>query len=135
MSHRIDEIEGIGSAYGTKLEATGISNTDDLLERCGSAKGRKAVAEETDISAKLLLTWANHADLMRISGIGPQNAELLEAVGVDTVKELRTRNADNLAVKMTEINEQKQLTKATISAKKTADWVAKAKELEPRISH
>ena len=32
-----------------------------------------------------------------------QFAELLEASGVDTVKELRTRNADNLTTEMEEV--------------------------------
>ena len=49
------------------------------------------------------------ADMMRISGIGPQFAEMLEAAGVDTVKELAQRRADNLAAKLEEINEKTRL--------------------------
>ncbi|MFT5175412.1 MAG: nucleotidyltransferase/DNA polymerase involved in DNA repair [Gammaproteobacteria bacterium] len=48
------------------------------------------------------------SDLMRVSGIGQEFSELLEAAGVDTVKELRNRNADNLAAKMAEVNAQKK---------------------------
>ena len=55
-----------------------------------------------------LLKWANMADLMRISGVGAEYSELLEAAGVDTVKELRNRNAENLAAKMAEVNDNKK---------------------------
>ena len=46
---------------------------------------------------------------MRTSGGGPQYAELLEAAGVDTVRELAQRNAANLTAKLTEVNSQKKL--------------------------
>ena len=35
-------------------------------------------------------------DLARIKGIGPKYAELLDSIGVDSVKELRHRNPANL---------------------------------------
>ena len=72
---------------------------------------------------------------MRISGIGPEYAELLEAAGVDTVKELATRNSDNLATKMGQINEQKKLTRAVPAATVVAKWVDAAKATTPRITH
>ena len=46
------------------------------------------MAEATEIDEKLILKWVNHADLFRIKGVAGQFAELLEASGVDTVKEL-----------------------------------------------
>jgi len=135
MNYKIEEVEGIGPAYGEKLSGAGIANTGKLLEVCGGAAGRKSVAEKTGISEKLLLQWANQADLMRIKGVGKQFAELLEAAGVDTVKELKHRNAANLAVKMAEVNGEKKLTRATPREDQVADWVEQAKTMEPRISH
>lgn len=131
----IEDIEGIGPAYGEKLKAVSVMNTGDLLEQAAAKAGRKALAEKTDISEKLILTWVNHADLMRISGIGPQYAELLEDAGVDTVKELRTRNADNLAAKMAETNAAQKVSGAVPSAEVVQGWVDAAKEMEPRVSH
>lgn len=135
MAYKITDIEGIGPAFGAKLEAAGVSNTDQLLEAAGAAKGRKDLAARTEISETLILKWVNHADLMRISGIGPQFAELLEAAGVDTVKELRHRNAANLAAKMTEVNEQKNLTNGSVSESQAAGWIEQAKTLDPKVSH
>ena len=107
MAYKIIDIQGIGEAYAPKLIAIGIKTPDELLEACLTPAARKKVADKTGISGKLILKWANHADLFRISGIGPQYAELLEAVGVDTVKELRHRVPANLTAKMVEINKAK----------------------------
>ncbi len=135
MGYKIDEIEGIGPSYREKLAKAGIKSTDDFLSSCCGAKGRKDAAASTGISEKLLLNWANKADLMRIKGVGPQYSELLEAAGVDTVKELRNRKADNLAVKMAEINEKKKLARTSPSTSVVAGWVEAAKTMEPKISH
>ena len=109
MTYKIIDIEGIGPVYAEKLVAAGIITAEDLLVKCAAPAGRKALAEETGISDKLILTWTNHADLFRVKGVGPQFAELLEASGVDTVKELQHRNAANLAAKALEVNEAKHL--------------------------
>ncbi len=135
MSYKIEEIEGIGPAYAEKLSAADVKTTDDLLKLCCDAKGRKSTSEKTGVSEGQLLKWANMADLMRISGVGSEYSELLEAAGVDTVKELRNRNAENLAVKMAEVNETKNLTRAVPSEKVVKGWVEQAKTLDPLITH
>lgn len=135
MSYRIEEIEGIGPAYAKKLEKAKVKTTNDFLKLCCDAKGRKAVSAETGVSEKLLLTWVNLADLMRIKGIGKQFSELLEASGVDTVKELRNRRPDNLAEKMAEVNAKKKLTRAVPSQSMVEEWVAAAKKMKPLITH
>jgi predicted flap endonuclease-1-like 5' DNA nuclease len=135
MSYKIEEIEGIGPAFAEKLAAADIKTTDDLLKLCCDAGGRKSTAEKTAVSEKQLLKWANMADLMRISGVGSEYSELLEAAGVDTVKELRNRNAANLAAKMAEVNEEKKLTRAVPSEKVVIGWVEQAKTLDPLITH
>ena len=135
MAYEIKEIEGIGPASAEKLAKAKIATTDDLLKLCGHAAGRKEVAEKTGVSEAQILTWSNLADLMRVSGIGPQYSELLKASGVDTIKELRQRNAENLAEKMKEINEKKKLARVSPAAKVVAGWIEKAKTMEPKITH
>lgn len=135
MSYKIDEIEGIGPTYATKLNDAGIHTTDDFLKLCCDAKGRDATANSTGISAKLILSWANMADLMRVNGVGRQYAELLHAAGVDTIKELRTRNAENLAAAMKQANDEKNLANACPGAAAVQDWIDKAKQMDPLITH
>ena len=135
MGYKIQQIEGIGPAFGEKLGAAGIANTDHLLKLCCDASGRKRVAESTGLNESQLLKWVNMADLMRVSGVGSEFSELLEAAGVDTVKELKMRNAENLAAKMSEVNAQRKLTRADPSAKTVERWVEQAKMMVPVITH
>lgn len=135
MAYKVEDIEGIGPAYAQKLASCGIKTTDDLLEHCGTGKGRETAAAQSGLSAKQLLQWANMADLMRISGIGPEFSELLEGAGVDTVKELRNRRADNLAAKMAEVNAAKNLTRRAPSEAEVTKWIERAKTLEPKITY
>ena len=120
MAYKIIDIQGIGPVYAEKLVAIGIETVDQLLKEGASPKGRKALEEKTGIRGDLILTWVNHADLFRVKGVGPQFSELLEAAGVDTVKELRTRNAANLA--------------ATVE-KEIAKYIALAQKLEPVVTY
>lgn len=135
MTYKIIDIQGIGPVYAEKLLAVGVETVDDLLKVAADAKGRKALEDKTGIRHDLILTWVNHADLFRIKGVGPQFAELLEAAGVDTVKELRTRNAANLAAKMLEVNEAKHLCKRTPVEKEIQKYIDAAKELDAVVSY
>ena len=135
MTYRIIEIEGIGESYAEKLESAGVKTTEDLLSRAATPSGRKRLAEETGISEKLILRWANHADLFRIKGVAGQFAELLEASGVDTVKEFRHRVAENLETTLAHVNNEKHLCGRIPSVPELEKMIAQAKELEPRISY
>jgi predicted flap endonuclease-1-like 5' DNA nuclease len=132
---KIDVIEGVGETYASKLIALDIRTVEDLLERCYNPKGRKTVAEESGISEKLILKWTNHSDLIRINGIGPQYAELLEGAGVDTVKELRNRNAENLTKRLAEVNEVRKLSGNAPSLAMVEKWIAEAKTMEPKVTY
>lgn len=129
MAYKVIDIEGVGAAYAEKLTAAGVETAAQLLEKCATPAGRKALAEETGISEKVVLRWTNHADLFRVKGVGPQFAELLEAAGVDTVKELAHRNAENLAAKMAEVNAEKNLVNRVPVASEIQKMVDYAKEL------
>jgi len=135
MAYKIIDIEGVGEVYAEKLIAAGIETVPQLLNKCADPKGRQALEEETGISGKLILTWANHADLMRIKGVGPQFSELLEAAGVDTVKELALRNATNLASKLLECNEEKHLVRRVPVEKEVVKMIEQAKVLPPVMTY
>ncbi len=135
MAYKIIDIEGVGEVYAEKLIAAGINTAEELLAKCGAPKGRKELAEATGISSKLILKWTNHADLFRINGVGPQFAELLEAAGVDTVKEFKHRVAANLHAKLVEVNEQKNLTGRVPAESELQKMIDQAKELPEGMSY
>lgn len=135
MKYKIIDIEGIGPVYAEKLMAAGIDTDEKLLEKCCKPADRKALAEETGISEKLILTWTNHTDLMRINGVGPQFAELLEAAGVDTVKEFRHRVAENLQPKLEEVNVAKNICNRVPVVAELQKMIDQAKELPPMMEY
>lgn len=135
MANKIIDIEGIGPVYAKKLEEAGVKTTDDMLREGASRTGRAKLAEVTGISEKLILTWVNHSDLFRINGVAGQFAELLEAAGVDTVKELRHRVAANLHAKMEEVNNQKNLCNRVPAVSEIEKMIDQAKQLEPVVTY
>ncbi|MBR5074615.1 MAG: DUF4332 domain-containing protein [Bacteroidales bacterium] len=135
MDYKIIDIEGVGDVYAKKLTEAGINKVSELLERCAAPKGRKELAKATDIPEKLILRWTNHADLFRIKGVGPQFSELLEAAGVDTVKELRNRKAENLHKALEETNAKKKLTRVVPPLKSVEKMIAEAKALPPKMTY
>ena len=135
MGKRIESIEGIGPSMGAALRDAGIGSVEQLLELCCDKKGRVAIANKTQISEARILKWVNMADLFRIHGIASQYAELLEGAGVDTVKELRHRNAENLTDKMNSVNAEKNLVRRTPSVTIVNAWIEQARELPPKVSH
>jgi predicted flap endonuclease-1-like 5' DNA nuclease len=131
----IDEIEGIGPKFARRLRKAGVKTTEGLLKRASTRKERSNLAEQAGFTPEQILEWVNRADLMRVKGVGSEYADLLEHAGVDTVKELRRRNARSLVAKMTEINEQKRLVRRLPTESMVDSWVAHAKELDPMVKH
>jgi predicted flap endonuclease-1-like 5' DNA nuclease len=135
MDYKVIDIEGVGPVYAEKLQAVGVEKASQLLEMCAKPAGRKALAEKTGISDALILKWANHCDLYRINGVGPQFAELLEASGVDTVKELKHRVAENLQKKLEEVNAVKNLTNRVPAVAEIQKMIDQAKELPAMMEY
>jgi len=129
VSYPIIDIEGIGKTFAEKLGAAGIKTTDQLLDAGKDPKGRKALATTTGIDETKILGWTNKADLMRLKGVAEEFSDLLEAAGVDTVKELKQRRADNLTAKMAEVNAARKLVRQLPSETQVADWIEQAKTL------
>lgn len=129
---KIDDVEGIGPAIGEKLRGAGVSDTDTLLKETKTPAQRKALAAKAGLTDKQILKFANMVDLYRISGVGAEYAELLEAAGVDTVPELARRRADNLTTAMADLNTAKKLVRRVPTETEVAKWVEQAKGL-PRM--
>ena len=135
MSYPITDIDGIDGVAAAILKSVGIRSTERLLEAAHSVRGRKMLAIKTGFDEKQLLCWANVADRMRIKGIRKEYAELLQAAGVDTVKELKYRNPGNLAKAMAEANKKRKMVRLLPSEKVVGTWIENAKKLQLKISY
>jgi len=54
---------------------------------------------------------------------------------VDTVKELRNRNAENLHAKLVEVQAEKKITRAVPALKQVVKFVEQAKNLPPIVTY
>jgi predicted flap endonuclease-1-like 5' DNA nuclease len=74
-------------------------------------------------------------DLMRIKGVGEEFSELLEIAGVDTVKELAKRRANNLHQAMVDANTKRKLVRQLPGVSQVENWVSQAKTIEPMMKY
>jgi predicted RecB family nuclease len=135
MSYPITDINGIDGEAAEILKSVGIRSTERLLDMARTVRGRKMLAMKTGFDEKRLLCWANVADRMRIKGIRKEYAELLQAAGVDTVKDLKYRNPANLANAMAEANKKRKMVRLLPSEKVVGNWIENAKKLQLKISY
>ena len=133
---KIEDVEGIGPTFASKLIEAGVSTTDALLERGATETGRDRLSEATGISERQLLEWVNHVDLMRIDGVGSEYADLLEAAGVDSCAELARRNAANLGMTFQELDAARPHWIRQIPSEATiAGWIEQADHMTKVVSH
>jgi len=135
MSRSIEDLKTIGPGVAASFKSAGIRSTGKLLRAAKDPKGRKALAAKTGLDEKCILRSANMADRMRIKGIGEDYALLLEAAGVDTVRELKYRNPRKLAKAMADANTKRKLVQLLPSEKAIERWIEHAKRLELMISY
>lgn len=129
MAYGVRKIAGIGPVVARKLATADIRTTDALLTACNGRRQRRLLSERTGLPERQLQRFVNMADLMRIRGIGADFAELLDASGVRTVRDLSRRRSVNLAAKMSTVNTARKLSRRAPSASMVARWIAQAREL------
>lgn len=117
------------------MKKVGIRTTEKLLETAKSLKGRQMLSEKTEIAQEQLLRVANLIDRMRIKGVGQDYADLLEAAGVSTLKELRYRNPARLVGAMAKANMERKLVRVLPSEQTVERWIDHAKKLPVKISY
>ncbi len=125
----IIEIEGIGNKYAITMEKAGFANVEALI---GLDRNRvKDLAEKTKISEKLIDKWAEHADLMRIGGVGPEYSEVLNEIGVDSVKEFAQRNPKNTLDRIMKLDKEKpDIFRRPPTLKMVEEWIEEAKKIK-----
>ncbi|NVM17115.1 MAG: DUF4332 domain-containing protein [Candidatus Lokiarchaeota archaeon] len=125
----IIDLEGIGVKYGKTLEKAGFLDVESLIGL--DREGIKNLAKKTKISEKLIDKWAEHADLMRIDGIGPEYAEVINEIGIDSVKELAQRNPANTLERIGKLDKEKpDVFRKPPTLKMVEDWIEEAKKIK-----
>jgi hypothetical protein len=128
---RIDQVAGIAQRDATKLRKAGVRTSKGLIEIAADRKGRADLAVATGIDQRHLQLWVNHADLLRVKGVGAEYAELLTAAGVDTLRDLRRRNPTALLAKIIGLNGSNRVVQRLPTESMVEVWIEAAKDLDP----
>ena len=92
--------------------------------------GIKNLAMKSKISEKLIDKQAEHAELMRIGGVGPEYAEVLNKIGVDSVKEFAQRNPNNNLDRIIKLDKEKpDIFRRPPTLKMVEEWIEEAKKI------
>jgi len=130
----IEEIEGIGKGYSRRLRDIGISSTRKLLSRGIDSEGISEIAKQVNNEEFVIRSWVSMADLIRVSGIRGQFAELLVTSGIKSVQQLAKQDSTQLIEKLTETITRENRKRAAPTIEMAIVWTAAAKNL-PSIIH
>jgi len=127
--YHIQTMEGIGPSTGDIFRGYGIATVGDYLRKLHAPHHREQAAKDLNILRKPLDNWASMADFLRVDGIDHQFAELMQAAGLSTVKDLANSEADHLTNHMEEVSKSgKQLIAPTSPSKDQIEgWIAQAR--------
>ncbi len=135
MAMTLSKLKGMTPELSAKLRQNAVYDTRRLLVVCRTPTLRQALAQSLGIESGRVLELANRADLARVDDIGTVFSNLLEEAGVDTVRELATRNPANLHETLVKVNAVKHLTRRAPSSDMVRAWIAQAKRLVPTIEY
>jgi predicted flap endonuclease-1-like 5' DNA nuclease len=123
-------LEGVGPSYASKLKEAGLATVRKFYDATRTQSGRESVVRRTGIPHATVVRLAQAADLMRVPGVGAQQAELLEAVGVDSMRDLARRDARNLSDRIWSANNLGKRFAGTTPSTLTLDrWIQSARAI------
>lgn len=127
--YELSEIDGIGKGYSTRLNEEGVMDSNDLAKINGDSEKIEAIAQTLGVEASNVSRWCSMAELMRVNGIRGPFAYLLEAVGVDSVKDLSTCNAQELSKQIALENANESKTPTVPSPVTIDSWIDESRKL------
>ena len=119
----------VTAAQVEKLHKANVNTTEELLDKAGKAKDRKALAKASKLTPAELLDLARRCDLLRIKGVGSEMVLLFEAAGVKSTADLIKQEAPALMTSVTAANKAAKITEKPPTEPQLADWIGQAKKL------
>ena len=130
----INSINGMTHTEATKLRRARVRTTVTFLQIASTRSGRALLTKETGITSPKLLHWAKRAELMKIKNLGRDYADLLEAVSVESLADLKRRNPESLHEMMHNTNQIKKIVDRMPSLKRVASWIDDSKDIVITVS-
>lgn len=125
--HDIDDIQGIGEAYRKRLNNHQIYTVSDLISAGSRVRSKVELESLLEVDRDRLSEWISHAELMTIKDIDGRSAEVLYNIGINNLKQLSAKSAEDLAKQYNaEIKKVGHSTLKPITAEKAAPWIKAA---------
>lgn len=126
--YRVRDVEGIGEAFGVRLEELNIVDTEQLWEA-----DQGVIARELDVSRTTVGRWQDMAELMALEPVEPEHAELLVIGGITSIDDLADSEPDEVAhsVQQADKDREVRIQGHPISEKHTDPWVYAARKHDP----
>jgi hypothetical protein len=91
------------------------------------------LVESTSIKYGQINNLVNHADLLRVRGIGEGYAGLLQKAGINSLNELAQTKPNQLNPRIMEINRRENLVRQLPGPSRVNKWVERAQKLPPAV--
>jgi predicted flap endonuclease-1-like 5' DNA nuclease len=125
---KLTEIIGLEEKHANLLAEAGVKEVEDLLPL--TRYQIQQLARKLGVTVNLLDSWQEHADLMRISGITPEYANLINKIGIDSVKEFARRNPKSTLEKLKQFKKDNPKVITKIPGQKDIEtWIKEAKNI------
>lgn len=133
--NRIADFAGISKDTVTKLEQTGITNTEKLYDRVITKDKRQDLAHTTGIKDSDILELTGLTDLSRIKWVGVTFARMLYDLGINSAEKASKSDPVNLHFRINQLNKVNSIFKGQIGLNDIKIFVAAAKEIPFEIEY
>jgi hypothetical protein len=126
--HDIDDIQGIGVQYRQKLNAHNIYTVTDLLNVGTRARSKAELVALLEVDRNRLDNWLAHAELLTVRSIDGHAAEVLYAIGVQSLARLAEETAAGLVERYNaEVARRGHATLRPIAVTSAQTWIDAAR--------
>lgn len=131
----LKNFQGINAKFVTRLAASGIRNTTQMLKACKTPADRKALAKITGIPNKAILELVKLSDLARIRGVKSVRARLYCDAGIDSVEKMAQWDADRFREFISAYIESSGFDGAVPLPKEIQYTIDEARKLKPVLEY
>lgn len=125
----LDRMNSVPPEVREKLETEGIQSTPQLLENAQTQAERAELANKVGVSHRELREFTYRADLMRITNLEEDDANLLEEAGVKGCQDLQNRNPEHLHSKLLKMQESGSIASSIRDIEHITRWIKEAKDM------
>lgn len=131
----ISDFSDISSETVNKLVKAGIKNTKEIYDNVLTKTDRQKLSELSGADESDILKLTKLADLSRIKWVGVTFAQMLYAIGLDTVGKVADSNPEEVYSRIRNLNNERQIYKGQIGLNDMRILVNEAKQLPLDIEY